>query len=187
MVSANRAMHPVLEPHTSVPNRQRGFFYSPCLGRPQHPQEWKEVVENPGKKKHQCIRKAIENYVRERRKTMKNLCCAAIFALAVGFAGPAVSDQVKVNIVYPINGATYPITAPGPGVLNSAFFTSSFSVTCPGAHTVKWGFDGLAPVGSSTFYDQTSIQFVHKLPGGNHLFWVKADCAENKVQFRLGH
>lgn len=118
---------------------------------------------------------------------MKNLSCAVIFVLAFGFAGLAVADQVKVNIVYPINGATYPITDPGPGVLRSAYFTSSFSVTCAGgAHRVQWGFDALAPVGNATFYDQTSVQFVHKLPGGNHEFWVKADCAQNRVKFRLG-
>lgn len=118
---------------------------------------------------------------------MKRMSCAVTFALFVVFAGPALADQVKVNIVYPINGAIYPITDPGTGPLKSAYFTSSFSVTCAGgAHKVQWGFDGMKPVGSSTFYDQTSIQFVHKLPGGDHVFWVKADCAENKVKFRLG-
>lgn len=118
---------------------------------------------------------------------MKKLCCAVIFVLFAGIAGQAIADQVKVNIVYPINGATYPITDPAPGALKSAYFTSSFSVTCAGgAHKVQWGFDNLKPVGSSSFYDQTSIQFVHKLPGGSHLFWVKADCAENRVKFNLG-
>lgn len=118
---------------------------------------------------------------------MKNICCIIVFALAICFAGPSMADQVKVNIVYPINGATYPITDPGPGALYSAYFTSSFSVTCEGGmHRVKWGFDGLGAVGSATFYDQTSIQFVHKLPGGAHVFWVEADCAANKVEFRIG-
>jgi hypothetical protein len=32
----------------------------------------------------------------------------------------------------------------------------------------------------------TSVQFVEKLPGGTHVFWVKSDCAENRVKFRLG-
>jgi hypothetical protein len=118
---------------------------------------------------------------------MKYFYFTVIFAFVVGIAGPAVADQVKVNIVYPINGATYPITDPGPAALKSAYFTSSFSVTCAGgAHKVQWGFDNLKPVGNSTFYDQTSIQFVHKLPGGSHEFWVKSDCAENRVKFRLG-
>jgi hypothetical protein len=118
---------------------------------------------------------------------MKNLCFVVIFVLAVGFADTAIADQVKVNIVYPINGATYPITDPGPGVLKSSYFTSSFSVTCGGgAHKVQWGFDSSSPVGTATFYDQTSIQFVHKLPGGTHVFWVKADCAENRVKFGIG-
>ncbi len=118
---------------------------------------------------------------------MKKICYAVLFVLSSGIAGQALADQVKVNIVYPINGATYPITDPGPSALNSAYFTSSFSVTCGGgAHKVQWGFDGMGPIGSSIFYDQTSIQFVHKLPGGSHLFWVKADCAENSVKFSLG-
>ncbi len=118
---------------------------------------------------------------------MKKVCCALVFAFVVAIAGHAIADQVKVNIVYPINGATYPITDPGTGPLKSAYFTSSFSVTCEGGpHKVQWGFDGMKPLGTSSFYDQTSIQFVHKLPGGDHVFWVKADCAENRVKFRLG-
>src|SRR5512135_2743596 len=103
---------------------------------------------------------------------MKSFCCAVIFVLVLGFAGALFADQVKVNIVYPINGATYPITDPGPGALKSAYFTSSFSVTCAGGpHKVQWGFDKMKPLGTSSFYDQTSVQFVHKLPGGAHLFW----------------
>jgi hypothetical protein len=118
---------------------------------------------------------------------MKKFFFAAIFASFVVFAGSALADQVTVNIVYPIDGGTYPITDPGPGVLRSAYFTSSFSVTCSGGpHKVEWGFDRMAPVGSSTFYDMTSVQFVEKLPGGTHVFWVKSDCAENRVKFRLG-
>jgi hypothetical protein len=97
------------------------------------------------------------------------------------------ADQVKVNIVYPIHGASYPRTDPAPGPLKSAYFTASFSVTCGGGpHTVKWGFDGAAALGSAKFYDQTSIQFVHKLPGGPHTFWVKSDCGENGVKFSIG-
>jgi len=117
---------------------------------------------------------------------MRKLYVAIIFVLSIGFIGFANADQVKVNIVYPINGASYPITAPSVGKLHSAYFTASFSVTCGGgSHKVKWGFDR-STLGSSTFYDQTSIQFVHKLPGGSHVFWVKSDCGENRVKFRIG-
>lgn len=116
------------------------------------------------------------------------LLSMAIFA-ALGTA-QAQTQVNGVNIVYPIHGATYPITDPGPGKLRSAYFTSSFSVTCGGGqHTVKWGFDGATNVGSETFYDQTSVQFVHKLPGGTHSFDVVADCGQVRrggVKFNIG-
>ena len=114
-----------------------------------------------------------------------HLISVAIFALVSIFSSVAYADQVKINIVYPINGASYPITDPPPARLNSAYFTSSFSVTCQGGHKVEWGFDKAA-VGKMNFYDQVSIQFVHKLPGGTHVFWVRADCGENKVKFMVG-
>lgn len=91
----------------------------------------------------------------------------------------------EVNIVYPINGAHYPITTPAPEAVNAAYFTSSFSVTCAGDHKVQWGFDNSPAIGSSTFYDQTSVQFVHKLPGGQHLFWVRSNCGEKRVNFKI--
>ncbi|HWM89469.1 MAG TPA: hypothetical protein VN493_01740 [Thermoanaerobaculia bacterium] len=105
----------------------------------------------------------------------------ALFALAgVGQA------QAPVNIVYPIDGGSYPITDPLPGALHSAYFTSSFSVTCAGGpRSVKWGFDNTS-VGSATFYDQFSAQFVHKLPGGWHTFWVISDCGDSRVRFHIG-
>lgn len=82
--------------------------------------------------------------------------------------------QHAVNIAYPVNG----------GAVKN-YFTSVFSVTCPGgAHKVEWGFDGTT-VGNSTFYDQFSAQFAHKLPVGGHVFWVRASCGENKVQFKV--
>lgn len=111
----------------------------------------------------------------------------ALAATAVTTTGPA-SAQTPVNIVYPINGASYPITDPAPGGLHSAYFTASFSVTCQGDHKVDWGFDGSSPVGSESFYDQTSVQFVHKLPGGGHVFWVRADkgCGSSEVKFQIG-
>src|SRR5882724_8817388 len=94
--------------------------------------------------------------------------------------------NVPVNIVYPINGDAYPITDPGSGPLRSAYFTASFSVTCGGgAHSVKWGFDDNG-IGSSEFYDQISVQFVHKLPGGEHVFFVTSDCGDDKVEFAIG-
>ena len=118
---------------------------------------------------------------------MKKPYQALAFAILVGAVGSVCADQVKVNIVYPINGGTYPIMDPGPGKLGSTYFTSSFSVTCAGGgHNVEWGFDRGPAVGKSSFYDQTSIQFVHKLPGGSHVFWVKSDCGKNRVKFRIG-
>ena len=110
-----------------------------------------------------------------------------IFIVLLGLTSIATADQVKVNIVYPINGASYPVMDPAPAKINSAYFTSSFSVTCAGGgHNVKWGFDSAAPLGNANFYDQTSIQFVYKLPAGTHVFWVKSDCGENRVKFKIG-
>ena len=120
---------------------------------------------------------------------MRKLCAAILFC-ALGLAalaGPGLA-QAKVNIVYPISGGTYPIIDPPPGHLHSAYFTSSFSVTCAGGpHKVQWGYDAAPALGTSSFYDQTSVQFVHKLPGGIHLFWVKADCGSSEVRFKLGN
>jgi hypothetical protein len=94
--------------------------------------------------------------------------------------------NVPVNIVYPIDGASYPITNPGPGGLKSAYFTASFSVTCSGGpHRVKWGFDD-SGLGDAEFYDQFTAQFVHKLPGGKHVFFVTSDCGDDKVEFAIG-
>jgi hypothetical protein len=121
---------------------------------------------------------------------MKKLSGVVVFALvalvALGLAG-SVGAQVPVNIVYPINGGTYPITDPAPGALFSHYFTSSFSVTCQGDHSVEWGYDANPPVGSATFYDQFSAQFVHKLPGGTHTFWVRSNCGSDSVKFRIGN
>lgn len=117
---------------------------------------------------------------------MKKLAFAAI-ALALCLATAPAFAQAPVNIVYPIDGHVYPITNPAPGVLFSAYFTSSFSVTCQGGpHTVKWGFDATT-VGTATFYDQHSSQFVHKLGGGSHIFWVDSDCGDSRVKFDIGN
>ena len=117
---------------------------------------------------------------------VKSLIFILIFFYVLCFTTTSYADQVKVNIVYPINGSTYPITDPSPGVIKSAYFTLSFSVTCSGDHKVEWGFDSSPAIGKSMFYDQTSIQFVHKLPGGSHVFWVKSNCGENRVKFKIG-
>jgi len=135
---------------------------------------------------HAKINHAPLNNLSRRETTMWKLYVTIICILGMGLTGLANADQVKVNIVYPINGASYPITDPAAGRLRSAYFTASFSVTCPGDHQVKWGFDNAPAVGSSMFYDQTSVQFVHKLPGGSHIFWVKSNCGENKVKFKIG-
>jgi hypothetical protein len=117
---------------------------------------------------------------------MKRILVIALLAV-LAFAGAAFA-QAHVNIVYPISGGFYPITDPAPGHLLSAYFTSSFSVTCGGGpHKVSWGFDASPALGSSSFYDQTSVQFVHKLKGGSHTFWVKADCGASEVRFKLGN
>ena len=93
-------------------------------------------------------------------------------------------SQAPINIVYPIDGASYPITDPDCKVL-SAYFTASFATTCPGGpHDVKWGFDG-NPTGSAQFYDQFSAQFVWKLPVGSHVFHVSSSCGDNKVSFEI--
>ncbi len=123
---------------------------------------------------------------------MRGLYGALALVAVVGLAVPAhAQGQVDgVNIVYPIHGATYPITDPGPSGLKSAYFASSFSVKCGGGpHTVKWGFDGVFTLGSATFYDQTSVQFVHKLPGGPHRFSAIARCGDiprGDVSFNIG-
>lgn len=94
--------------------------------------------------------------------------------------------NAPVNIVYPINGESYPITDPVAGSLNSAYVTASFSLTCGGGpHSAKWGFDGNS-LGGAEFYDQLSVQFVHKLPGGRHVFFVSSDCGDDKVKFAIG-
>jgi len=93
--------------------------------------------------------------------------------------------QAPVNIVYPINGATYPITDPHCQV-HSAYFTASFGTTCPGGpHDVKWGFDAVT-LGDAKFYDQFSAQFTWKLPTGAHNFWVKSSCGSGDVKFKIG-
>jgi hypothetical protein len=93
--------------------------------------------------------------------------------------------QHAVNIVYPINGETYPKTDPHCD-LKSAYFAASFGVTCSGGpHLVKWGFDGNG-IGSAEYYDEFSAQFTWKLPVGAHTFFVVTDCGENMIEFKIG-
>ncbi len=93
---------------------------------------------------------------------------------------------MTVHIVYPIDGATYPITDPSCKI-KSAYFTASFSVTCGGgSHWVSWGFDGKLLGKEVRFYDMFSAQFVWKLPAGRHTFHVESDCGEAKVEFQIG-
>jgi hypothetical protein len=96
-----------------------------------------------------------------------------------------------VNIVYPINGDTYPITTPPvpPGSAAFAEVTASFSATRPvgvpnGPHNVTWDFDGVA-VGGANFFDQVTVQFVYQLAAGPHQFTVNAPWASDTVSFSV--
>ena len=92
--------------------------------------------------------------------------------------------NAPVNIVYPINGETYPKTDPQ-GNNVSAYLTFSFSVTrSGGAYDVEWGVDNQS-LGKATYYDMFSAQFVFKLPSGNHEFWVKGDSGSDSVRFSV--
>ena len=94
--------------------------------------------------------------------------------------------QAPVNIVYPVDGGTYPIVDPGPGGVHSAYVTFSFGVTCQGgSRLVEWGVDGRT-LGKAEYYDQFSAQFVWKVPGGTHMFWAKTDCGQGQVKFKVG-
>ncbi len=121
---------------------------------------------------------------------MKPIFGVIVTATAALFATAAAAIS-EVDIVYPIDGATYPIMDPAPGTLSSHYFTASFRVTCDGGpHDVSWGFGGGVPfatLGKASFYDQTSVQFVHKLPGGAHYFEVKSDCGTDAVKFKIGN
>ena len=91
--------------------------------------------------------------------------------------------NAPVNIVYPIHGDTYPKVDPRSPRLNSAYLSFSFSVTKNGgSYDVEWGVDNLS-LGKATYYDHFSAQFVWKLPGGKHQFWVKGDSGSDSVTF----
>ena len=93
--------------------------------------------------------------------------------------------QHPVNIVYPIDGETYPKMDPLPAGAKSAYIAFSFGTTCTGGpRTVKWGVDATS-LGSAKFYDEFSAQFVWKLPKGDHTFWVESACGKNAVKFKI--
>ena len=93
--------------------------------------------------------------------------------------------NAPVNIVYPINGGSYPISDPAGVNLNSAYLTFSFSVTrSGGSNTVEWGVDNQT-LGSAKYYDMYSAQFVWKLAGGTHEFWVRGDSGSDSVKFTV--
>jgi len=94
--------------------------------------------------------------------------------------------QVPVNIIYPINGGTYPVGG-GLATGGAEYINASFSVTCQGgSHTATWGFNG-TPVGSGSFYDQVIVQQTHKLPAGTNTFFVRSSCGSDIVKFRVDH
>jgi hypothetical protein len=81
--------------------------------------------------------------------------------------------NTPVNIVYPIESGTYPITDPAASKLNSAYISLSFSATRGGGpYIVCWTVDG-DQLGEAKFYDEISVQQVWKLPGGKHRFDVE--------------
>lgn len=96
--------------------------------------------------------------------------------------------NAPANIVYPIDGVTYPIQNPAAGNLDSAYISLSFSATRGGGpHTVEWSVDG-NPLGQCKFYDEMSGQQVTKLAGGNHEFVVTTSYgASESVRFRVGN
>jgi hypothetical protein len=112
---------------------------------------------------------------------------AAVAVAALGLTGAAAA-QTPVNIVYPINGGVYPIVNPPTPPLTMAYIPVSFSATCVGGpHPLQWSFDGAPPLGNTQFYDEASVQFVYKLPGGFHTLQVQSDCGFSQVQFRVGN
>jgi hypothetical protein len=110
----------------------------------------------------------------------------ASVALSLLAAANLASAQVPVNIIYPIDGGSYPVGG-GLPTGGAEYINASFSVTCQGgAHRVVWGFNGSA-VGNDTFYDQVIVQQTYKLPAGTNSFFVKSDCGSDYVKFRVDH
>jgi len=95
--------------------------------------------------------------------------------------------NAPVNIVYPINGESYPKADLGENCkVKSAYVSASFSTSCSGGpRQVSWGFDKTT-LGKAKFYDQMTVQLVWKLPAGGHTFWVRSSCGEQTVKFKVG-
>jgi len=108
-----------------------------------------------------------------------------LLLLGCAIAGPAAGD---VTIFYPVPNGSYPITDPATSGINSAYFSGSFGVSCDGGpHTVTWTVDN-ALLGEASFYDQITVQFLHKLEGGGHAMEVKTgdECGYGGVKFLIG-
>jgi hypothetical protein len=98
----------------------------------------------------------------------------AVVALML-FSGATVSRAVvnaPVNIAYPIDNSAV-----------DNYFTVKFSTTCQGgSHTVRWGIDATT-IGSASFYDSFSTQFLHKRASGWHKLWVDSSCGQESLAF----
>ena len=113
---------------------------------------------------------------------MKKLWYGVLFIALSALCSQAWA-QAPVNIVYPIHGGSYPVG--GSTGAGAAYFTFSFSATCPGgANNVTWGVDGIT-LGKARFYDQYTGQGVWKSPTGVHKFWVNASCGSQGVKFNI--
>lgn len=101
------------------------------------------------------------------------------FALSIAFAGLfAIAGTASAVVNAPVSIA-YPIS--GSSVAN--YFKSSFTTTCPGgSNVVNWYLDSTL-VGSGSYYDTASVEFLHKLPTGWHTLTVKASCGGDAVKF----
>ena len=101
--------------------------------------------------------------------------------------------NAAVNIVYPIDGETYPKTDPATSLV-SAYIALSFSATRSGGPYIAcWTIDS-DELGEAKFYDEISVQQVWKLPAGKHKFCVEVRQpgaagtvhASDKVEFVVG-
>jgi len=80
--------------------------------------------------------------------------------------------NAPVNIVYPIDGETYPKINPAASFA-SAYIALSFSATrAGGPYIACWTLDS-DDLGEARFYDEISVQQVWKLPVGKHRFCVE--------------
>ena len=92
--------------------------------------------------------------------------------------------QVGAHIAYPLEGSSYTISSAYP------ILPVSFSVTCKDLedHSVTWGYGSGAndeTLGRATFRGTESVQFLQKFSKGTWVFWVKSDCGESQVKFRV--